>query len=159
MVQNAIRAAACAILMLSANLAATQDGHSLTVVNLDGEEHVLHLDDLDAMEQVEFSTSTIWTNGKVVFSGVSVMRLLEAVGAEGNTLRMSALNDYAVEMPVADLEENAPIVATRMNGETMSVRDKGPYWIIYPFDRDPELRTEANYARSVWQLKTLALPD
>ena len=159
MVRNAIYAAACGIFILWANLSTARDGHALKVVSLDGEEHVLYLDELDAMEQVEFSTTTIWTEGTAVFSGVPVMHLLEAIGAQGSTLRMSALNDYAVEMPVADLEENAPIVATRMNGETMSVRNKGPYWIIYPFDSDPQFRTEANYARSVWQLKTLTLPD
>ena len=72
---------------------------------------------------------------------------------------MSALNDYAVEMPVADLEEDAPILATRLNGETMTVREKGPFWIMYPFDRSTKYQTESNYARSVWQLQQLKLID
>lgn len=137
-----------------------QEGLPLTVVLKDEAERItLYLDDLDAMEQVEFSTKTIWTDEKAHFSGVAVWRLLEELGAEGNTLRMSALNDYAVEMPVADLEENAPIIATRMNGEVMPVRQKGPYWVIYPFDSNPDYRTEANFSRSVWQLTKLSVLD
>ena len=38
---------------------------------------------------------------------------------------MVALNDYAVEMPIDEIGETYPVVATRMNGETMGVRDKG----------------------------------
>ena len=138
---------------------AAQEGHSLMVVDADGEEHVLSLDALDSMEQVEFSTTTIWTEGKVQFSGVPVMSILAAFEAEGTTLQMSALNDYKVEMPIADLRQDLPIVATRMNGQTMSVREKGPYWIVYPFDRSPEYRTEVTYAQSVWQLTALAVMD
>lgn len=34
----------------------------------------------------------------------------------------------------------------------MSVRDKGPLWVIYPYDSDPALQSEVTYARSIWQL-------
>ena len=136
-----------------------QEGHALTVVDTDGDQHVLSLDKLDAMEQVEFSTTTIWTEGIFRFSGVPLTHLLESLKAEGSTLRMSALNDYSVEMPTSELENDAPIVATRINGQTLPVREKGPYWVVYPFDRSPEYRTEAKYSQSIWQLKTLAVME
>ena len=137
--------------------ALAQEGHTLTVVNTDGDQHEFSLEMLDAMEQVEFSTTTIWTEGIVRFSGVPVMHLLANLKAQGSTLRLSALNDYAVEMPTSELENDAPIIATRLNGQTMPVREKGPYWVVYPFDESPEYRTEAKYAQSIWQLKTLAV--
>ena len=143
--------------LLGGTAVMADEGHALTVVTTDGDSHVLYLDELDAMDQVEFATTTIWTDGEVVFTGVSVSNLLQALEAAGNVLRMSALNDYAVEMPVSELEDHAPIIATRMNGRTMSIRDKGPYWIVFPFDSDPEYRTETNYSRSVWQLESLVL--
>ena len=37
----------------------------------------------------------------------------------------------------------------------MSVRDKGPLFIIYPFDESEDLRSERYYSRSAWQLKHL----
>jgi len=85
--------------------------------------------------------------------------LLTYLGVDGQSLEMVALNDYAVTIPVADLEDAAPILATRMNGETMSVRDKGPYWVVFPYDSDPKYSTETNYARSIWQLNRLKVVD
>ncbi|MDJ0993141.1 MAG: oxidoreductase [Dinoroseobacter sp.] len=151
-----------AIFVTSAALcveANAQDTIPLEVELAGGQAIQLSLEDLDAMEQTEFTTTTIWTDGSNRFSGVSVLSLLQSVDAEGTTLQMSALNDYSVEMPLADLEDGAPILATRMDGETMSVREKGPYWIIYPFDRGARYQTESNFARSVWQLKQLKVLD
>jgi len=119
----------------------------------------LSLQDLDAMDQVSFSTSTIWTDDEVTFSGVPLKTLLTALNTDGTSVEMVALNDYKVTMPLADLEDNAPIIATRMDGETMSVRDKGPYWVVFPYDQDPKYRVETIYTFSIWQLKRLKVVD
>jgi hypothetical protein len=37
----------------------------------------------------------------------------------------------------------------------MAVRDKGPLFVIYPFDARPELRGAVYYSRSAWQLRTI----
>ena len=149
-----VTAVALAVTMTSSRVL-SQSELPLEVVLADGQSHVLSHAQLEEMEQIEFSTSSIWTDDINQYSGVSLEKLLERVGAKGTVLRMIALNDYSIEMPVEDLEEDAPIVATRMNGETMSVRDKGPYWVIFPFDASPQYRTETHYARSVWQLQRL----
>ncbi len=39
----------------------------------------------------------------------------------------------------------------------MSVREKGPLVIIYPFDDKPELRDAVHYSRAIWQLRSLEL--
>lgn len=116
---------------------------------------VLSLEALDAMDQVSFSTTTIWTDGLIDFSGVSLKALLEELEATGDTVEMVALNDYAVTIPRDELEDDAPIIATRMNGEEMTVRNKGPFWIVFPFDADDKYKTEIHYARSIWQLNRL----
>ncbi|WP_298256435.1 molybdopterin-dependent oxidoreductase [uncultured Litoreibacter sp.] len=119
----------------------------------------LSLDALDAMEQIEFTTTTIWTDGDIHFTGVPLKALLDQLGLVGSTVEMVALNDYSIAMPVKDLEDDAPIVATRMNGKAMSVRDKGPYWVVFPYDKDPKYSTETNYSRSIWQLNRLKVVD
>lgn len=140
---------------LSTGRASPQMLMPLEVTLADGEQHELELSDMDQMEQIEFSTGTIWTDEKNSFSGVSLRALLEKLGANGTRLRLVALNDYSIEMPIVELEEKAPIIATRMNNETMTIRDKGPYWVVYPYDASPKYRTETHYARSVWQLRRL----
>lgn len=110
---------------------------------------------LQAMETVEFQTSTIWTDGPQVFRGVPLARLIEAVGAEGSVIAASALNDYTVEIPLADAVEGGPILAFEQNGKALSVRDKGPLWLVYPYDANREYQSEVIYARSIWQVKRL----
>jgi hypothetical protein len=81
--------------------------------------------------------------------------LLDAIGAEGETLRAIAANDYAVDIPVADAVDGGPIIAYLRNGEAMSLREKGPLWIVYPFDSSPEYQSELIYSRSIWQLNRI----
>lgn len=114
---------------------------------------------LDAMPQIEFTTSTIWTDGDQVFSGVSLKGLLEALNLDGASVQMTALNDYAVTIDISDLTDAAPIVATRMNGDIMSVREKGPFWIVFPYDSDPKFQTERVFSQSIWQLNRLRVLD
>ena len=40
----------------------------------------------------------------------------------------------------------------KRNGEYMPIRDKGPLFIIYPYDGNPELKNQKYYSRSVWQV-------
>ena len=120
---------------------------AVTVTNR-GDMAVFDLGLLESLPQVEFTTATIWTQGEHRFTGVT----LEAVGADGTILNATAINDYSVEIPVSDAVEGGPIVAYRMDGETMSVRDKGPLWVVYPYDDVREYRSEVIYSRSIWQL-------
>ena len=110
---------------------------------------------LDKLPQSSFVTTTIWTKGKLKFSGVSLRALLDAVGAKGTKLRLIALNDYSVEMPVTDAIVGGPILASRLDGRTLAVRDKGPLWLVYPYDDNSAYRSEVIYSRSVWQLKAI----
>ncbi|MEE4295919.1 MAG: hypothetical protein V2J20_04800 [Wenzhouxiangella sp.] len=50
------------------------------------------------------------------------------------------------------IEKTVPIVTTQIDGAPYSVRQKGPLWIVFPYDQDPRYRTEAVYALSIWQL-------
>jgi len=106
----------------------------------------------EALPQRETRTSTPWYEGPQVFTGPQLSDLMAAVGAEGSALRIVAVNDYAATMPWADITASPVILAVRHNGETMSVRDKGPLFVIYPFDEQPELANEMFYSRSVWQV-------
>lgn len=115
------------------------------------------LEMLKAMTVTTVTTTTIWTEGEQVFEGVPLAALLVAVGAEGTTVLASAINDYTVEIPVDSITEDVPIVAFSQNGEEMSRRQKGPLWIIYPYDSDPEYQTEVVYSRSIWQLDRIEL--
>ncbi len=107
---------------------------------------------LETMTPVTIETETIWTEGPQEFTGVPLSRLMEAVGAKGASLTAVAINDYAVEIPAEDWVEDGALVAYLNNGAPMSVREKGPLWIVYPYDDNPAYQTEVAYSRSIWQL-------
>ena len=100
-------------------------------------------------------TSTRWTAGQQTFVGVELSKLLGFLGIKRGTLRASAINDYSVDIPVSDAVEGGPIIAYSLNGMTMSIREKGPLWIIYPYDSKEEYQTEKVYSRSIWQLERI----
>ena len=115
----------------------------------------LDLSMLEDMGGTTIETSTIWTEGVQTFEGVSLNVLIDRLGIDGEILSAVAINDYAVEIPTSDAVEGGPIIAYRMNGKEMSVRDKGPLWVIYPYDSDAAYQTEVIYSRSIWQLDRL----
>lgn len=127
----------------------------LTVTNAAGEDMMFSLADLDAMPQREFDSETPWLEGKARFSGPLLRDILAKAMIGGGEIKAVALNDYAVSIPFADALDHDVIVTTRLNGEEMPVRDKGPLWVMYPFSDAPALKTETNYSRCIWQLNRL----
>jgi hypothetical protein len=110
---------------------------------------------LERLPQRSFSTRTPWYPTARKFTGPLLRDVLAAAGAEGSNLRAFALNDYRVDLPAEDARRWDVIVARLLDDKPMAVRDKGPLFIIYPFDAHAELRSTVYYSRSAWQLKTL----
>ncbi|NIZ12417.1 oxidoreductase [Phaeobacter sp. HF9A] len=115
------------------------------------------LEDLRALGDREIKTTTIWSDGVQTFVGVPLDTLMSHIGAQDGALEAAAVNDYAVEIPMSDVRPGGPMIAYMRNGATMSLRDKGPLWIVYPYDSGAEFRTEEVYSRSIWQLNRITV--
>lgn len=107
---------------------------------------------LEALPWQSIETSTPWTNGVSRYRGPLARALLTAVGAQGETLKVSALNNFMAEIPVSDFQRHDVILAMERDGERMPIRDYGPIFVLYPFDENPALRNETIRFRSVWQV-------
>jgi hypothetical protein len=70
---------------------------------------------------------------------------------------MIALNDFTSTVPASDAFDYDVILAILREGKTMPVREKGPVWVIYPMDDNPELRNDLYNDRLVWQLKEISV--
>lgn len=112
---------------------------------------------LATLPRHELETSTSVTDGINHFEGFLMRDLLERVGAEGDTVTAEALNDYRVEIPLADFHDYDVLVADTMDGNALTPRDKGPLWIVYPRDDHRELRDIRYDYRWVWQLHRLEI--
>lgn len=120
-----------------------------------GPKAVFDMAMLEKLPQHSFTTTTPWHQGPTRFTGPLLRDVLAAAGARGNKLVAVALNDYKTDIPFSDVDRYEVIVARLLNDKPMPVRDKGPLFIVYPFDSKPELKTETFYNRSAWQLHQL----
>jgi hypothetical protein len=111
--------------------------------------------ELEAMGTVSFETNTPWYKQPVKFEGVPLDKLMQKVGASGQRVIAMALNDYSTEIPIEDFAKHHAILAIKRDGAYMSIRDKGPLFIVYPYDSDPELKSQKFYSRSAWQVNRL----
>ncbi|MDR9394256.1 MAG: molybdopterin-dependent oxidoreductase [Roseovarius sp.] len=124
----------------------------------------LSLPDLKALPAASFETPTIWTAGVQRFTGVRLHDLLEAHdiasgqnAADGVELALHAINDYRVFVPLSEIRADGALVAYERNGAPMSRRQKGPLWVVFDYDSDPDLRRETIYTRSIWQLDRIVV--
>lgn len=157
----------CAVLALAAALSvlcgtmvppAAADEPVLTVSGLSGAsgpEVMLTLDQLRAMESRDLRTGTPWTYGPSIFTGVTGRRFVEALGADGSEVVADALNDYHVTIPFDVFASDTLLIAYARDGEPMPVRDKGPIWIVFPFDAQELYRSDSYKAYAIWSLDHL----
>lgn len=140
------------------NLPAATDRPILTIQMGDD---LIELDraGLATLPQTQIETTTIWTEGDQTFDGVRVTSLLDALGVDDGTLTLIAANLYQIEIPVDHFTDDGAILAMDRNGKPMSLRDKGPLWLVYDYDADEKFRTEVIYSNSIWQLERIEIGD
>ena len=110
---------------------------------------------LEKLPQRSLTTGTPWYPKPRTFTGPLLRDVLAAGGASGTQLRLIALNDFKVGMPVSDADQYDVVLARLLDGQPMPVREKGPLFVIYPYDSNPELQSELFFNRSAWQLRTI----
>ncbi len=157
-----------AVLLTSLSRGSSEEGSlpspaGQTILTIEGKIGVTNADgkavfDRAMLEQVgtvTIETTTPWFDGPVKFEGVPANAVMDLVAAEGTEVVAVALNDFRTTIPLADFSKYRVILALKRNGEYMPIRDKGPLFIVYPYDSDPQLQSQQFYARSVWQLARL----
>jgi hypothetical protein len=129
---------------------------SIELTNAEGEARF----DAEGLSEIGFSeirTRTPWTDGEPVFEGVLARDLMRTVGAKGTSVRAVAINDYEAVIPLSDFARYDVLLAMRMDGEPLRVRDRGPLWIVYPWSQTPGLDSPETRSRAVWQLSRLVI--
>jgi hypothetical protein len=142
-----LRAAKRPLLTVSGRLQRTNDTA--------GQSYVFSEEEFLALPQRSITTATIWTP-TARFTGPALAEVLSHVQASGETIRLSALNDYSVDVPWADLGRYAPILAHSRDDRRMGVAKYGPLWLMYPRDQFPtELGSRLAASRFIWQVQAI----
>jgi len=104
----------------------------------------------------EITTATTWT-ARARFSGPRFTDVLAQFGAHGSKVSLIAIDDYKVDLSMADIVRYQPILALSMDGERLPPRGRGPFWLMFPFDTYPELQNDAWYFRAIWQIDRIRI--
>jgi len=115
--------------------------------------------DLSSYKQFSITQETFWTDGATTFKGPLLKDILTKNAFTGKFLTAIAYNDYKVKIPREDFYSYNVILATHVNGKEITVRSKGPLWLIYPWGNHTELDQKIYYARSIWQLVKATVHD
>jgi len=131
----------------------------LTIHLSDGGDSIeLTDEDLMKMDRQSFTTTTLWTEEPHEFSGPSLHHVLQQVGADPDfAIDLIAANDYKATLDPDVFSETYPIVANRIDGRPFTIREKGPLWVMFPFDQEDEYKSEVYFGAAVWQLTKIEL--
>jgi len=106
-------------------------------------------DALVALGMHNLSITFPGTDRKLEVEGPLLSDVLKKAGASGATATVTAIDGYAPDIALADLEKWPVVLALKSNGEWLGLGGRGPGWIIYPVDDHPEI-PHADDAGWVW---------
>jgi hypothetical protein len=113
------------------------------------------MNNLEKLGLVSYEVNDPWLLEKVTYTGVLLSDLLKVVKASDNMTEVyaSALDGYAIPIPVSEIEAWPVLIATQSNGAYMTIENSGPTRIIFPYDRHDNITDARNM--SVWNLESL----
>ncbi len=120
-----------------------------------GQDLALDVEQIESLGLVRYTARDPWLERDIEFTGVLLTDLLAAAGADegATTLHVTALDDYEVSISIADARRWPVMLATRADGDPMTIEDKGPTRIVFP--ADPAIDLLSYKDLWIWQLKTI----
>ena len=109
-----------------------------------------------ALPQQQFKTQHSWSQEAETFSGPLLEDVIKVACGEATKINMRALNDYAIEVDFKVAKTLKPIVAHSVNGTRLSVREKGPLWVMVPSD-DLQVSSKEIDGMLIWQLSDIVV--
>lgn len=96
---------------------------------------------LEKLGLVKYTVPDPWLNADIEYSGVLLSDLLAAAGASesATTVHLTAIDDYQVDIAIADIKKWPVLLATQSNGNHMAIDAGGPTRIAFPYNQFPEI--------------------
>ena len=144
------------LLVVSIGLSSLSMAYELTIQHK-GKQYKLPQEGLAELPLETLSTETPWTNQSHTYQGISLERLLKHFNIQGHQATAKALNNYQVIIEIKDAINKGAFIASTQDGKAMKVRNKGPFWIIFPWSQKPELVQKKYQDWSIWQMSDLTI--
>lgn len=114
------------------------------------EEHIL------ALPQQQFTTLHKWSPVAQTFSGPLLEDVLNIYCKDVTSIELSALNNYSLTLDFKLTKQYQPIVAHSINGNRLSIRDKGPLWVMIDHERH-NIKKKNLEGMMIWQLSDIMI--
>jgi hypothetical protein len=116
----------------------------------------MDLPTIESVGLVDYTVNDPFENKVITYQGVLMSDLLKVwqVDASATTLHLVALNDYSVDVPIADIQKYPIIFALKSEGEYMPVATHGPAMLVYPYDHF-EFDKAIYNDFWIWQIKSI----
>lgn len=148
--------------ILKASTSGSQIAGNLLTINTGQLKHCndnITLDEqaLLSLPQQQFKTTHTWSENAEEFSGPLLNDVLNLACPDVAHLMLTAINDYSIEMNFNEMRNYKPIVALSVNGQRLSIRNKGPLWVMMPLDQFTELPPRSLDDMLIWQLSDITV--
>jgi len=117
--------------------------------------------DIATIEQVglvEYTVEDLFEQRPILYQGVLMRDLLALwqVDAAAQRAHFVALNDYTVEIALAEFRDYPILFALKADGNYMQPADRGPAMIVYPL-ADYEFDLPLIQWNWIWQIKSIEI--
>lgn len=111
---------------------------------------------IESVGLVEYTVQDPFLHKEVTYTGPLLSELLDAlqIDPDASNMRLTALNDYAIDMPVSMMRQYPILFAIMADGEYMEIADRGPAMLVLPYDHY-EFERPAADAFWIWQIKSI----
>jgi hypothetical protein len=119
-------------------------------------ERTVRLDEdgLDALGRIRIELNEPWVKQRMSFQGVWLADLLAAAGVDdgANSLHLTALDNYQVDIPITDVRAGGVLLAIRTgDGGAIPIAEGGPIRVVFA----DGVESGANANQWIWSVTTI----
>lgn len=112
--------------------------------------------DLEKMSITEYEVHDPYLGSPVVYQGVLLREFVKAYGQKDTELlKIRAIDDYKAEFGKDEWRQWDIMLATRMAGKQMGLREKGPVKIVMPYDTAKGMNQTLFNPKWIWQINRI----
>lgn len=89
---------------------------------------------LQALPQKTFTTKHTWWTSAQEFSGPLMVDAIKQVCPSAEKIYLRSLDQYSVMVDLTKVAKYEPILALKIDGKPLTIREKGPIWVMIDTD-------------------------
>ncbi len=110
--------------------------------------------------EADFTLQTVeiynpWEKRKEIYTGIWVTDLIKKYGQGAHSLTLTAIDNYQVTLKDEDWQNLRILLATKVNGQYIDVKNKGPMRVVFPDYNAADKRYELSLPKWLWMIKQL----